>query len=67
MLVLTRRKGEKLMIGDDITVTVCEINGNKVRVGVEAPRQVKVHRSEVYDAINGKPTERSLYPKEVQR
>ena len=67
MLVLTRHKGEKLMIGDDITITITEVNGGKVRIGVEAPQQIKVFRSEVYNARNGKPTERSLYPKEAQR
>ena len=67
MLILTRRKGEKLMIGNDITITITEVSGNKVRLGIDAPQQVKVHRQEIFDAINGKPTERSLYPKEAQR
>ena len=51
MLILTRRVGETLMIGDDITVTVLGVKGNQVRVGVNAPRDVAVHREEIYDKI----------------
>ncbi|MFT7654296.1 MAG: carbon storage regulator [Candidatus Azotimanducaceae bacterium] len=51
MLILTRKIGETLMIGDDITVTVLGVKGNQVRVGVNAPRDVAVHREEVYDKI----------------
>lgn len=53
MLILTRRVGETLMIGDDITVTVLSVKGNQVRVGVSAPRELPVHREEVYDRIRG--------------
>lgn len=52
MLVLARKKGQTIVIGDNILVTVVEIRGDKVRLGVEAPREVPVHRQEVYDAIN---------------
>jgi carbon storage regulator len=52
MLVLSRHKGEKLMIGDDVTVVVVEIRGDKVRLGIEAPTNTPVHRREVYDAIH---------------
>ncbi|HSF26402.1 MAG TPA: carbon storage regulator CsrA [Actinomycetes bacterium] len=48
MLVLSRRTGESVVIGDDVTVTVLEVRGDVVRVGVDAPRHVKVHREEVY-------------------
>ena len=51
MLVLTRKRGERIMIGDQITVLVSEIRGDKVRIGIEAPADVPVHREEVYDEI----------------
>ena len=51
MLILTRRIGETLMVGDDITVTVLGVKGNQVRIGVNAPRDLAVHRQEVYERI----------------
>lgn len=51
MLVLSRKKNESIVINNDITIVVVEIRGDKVRLGVEAPREVPVHRREVYDAI----------------
>jgi len=51
MLILTRRVGETLMIGDEVSVTVLGIKGNQVRIGVNAPRQVAVHREEIYERI----------------
>jgi carbon storage regulator len=51
MLVLSRHRLESIMIGDDITITVIEIRGDKVRLGIEAPQERPVHRKEVYDAI----------------
>ena len=54
MLILTRRIGETLMIGDDITVTVLGVKGNQVRLGVNAPQDVAVHREEIYNKIADK-------------
>ena len=51
MLVLSRKKDESIMFGDEIVVTIVEIRGDKVRLGIEAPKEVPVHRREVYDAI----------------
>ena len=51
MLILTRRVGESLMVGDDITITVLGVKGNQVRIGVNAPRDVAVHREEIYSRI----------------
>jgi carbon storage regulator len=53
MLILTRRVGESLMIGDEVTITVLGVKGNQVRIGVDAPRDVAVHREEIYNRIQG--------------
>ena len=62
MLVLPRKKDESIVINDDITIVVVEIRGDKVRLGVEAPKEVPVHRREVYEAIvrgeSGEPSSR---------
>ena len=51
MLILTRKVGETLMIGDDVTVTVLGVKGNQVRIGINAPKDVAVHREEIYNKI----------------
>lgn len=51
MLILTRKLGEKINIGDDITVTLVEIKGAQVKLGIEAPKHIKIHRQEIYERI----------------
>ncbi|MCP4789395.1 MAG: carbon storage regulator CsrA [Gammaproteobacteria bacterium] len=57
MLILTRRVGETLMVGDDVTVTVLGVKGNQVRIGVNAPKDVAVHREEIYQRIQNENAE----------
>ena len=59
MLILTRRIGETIVVGDDIKLTVVSINGNQVRVGIDAPRDVAVHREEIFKRIASEKSKRS--------
>lgn len=59
MLILTRRVSETLMIGDDVSVTVLGVKGNQVRIGVNAPKDVSVHREEIYEKIKQEGDNRS--------
>ncbi|TGD49598.1 carbon storage regulator [Salmonella enterica subsp. enterica serovar Poona] len=61
MLILTRRVGETLMIGDEVTVTVLGVKGNQVRIGVNAPNEVSVHREELDQRIQAETSQQSSY------
>ena len=65
MLVLSRQRDEAIVIGDDIEITIVDIRGDKVRLGINAPRQVKVHRKEVYEAIKRENTSASQVGRDV--
>ena len=64
MLVLSRHKDESFMIGDDVVITIIDIRGDKVRIGIEAPQAIPVHRQEVYEAIEREKQKKR--PPEVQ-
>ncbi len=57
MLILKRRVGETIMVGDEVTVTVLGVNGNQIRIGIHAPREIAVHRKEVYERIQAESEE----------
>jgi len=66
MLVLSRHRDESIMIGDEIVITVVDIRGDKVRLGIDAPQDVPVHRQEVYDAIQRERENRSATRDQIQ-
>jgi carbon storage regulator len=65
MLILTRRNHESIRIGDDVIITVLAINGNQVRIGIEAPKSVAVHREEIYERIKSQQHTPSLNGEEL--
>lgn len=67
MLVLTRRAGESVMVGDDVVVTVLEVRGEVIRLGIQAPRSVQVHREEVYRELQRANREAALGSEDVAR
>ena len=67
MLVLSRKKNESIIIGDDITIMVVEIRDGKVRLGIEAPKEVPIHRAEIYKLIHGEPVSSEPAPTEPER
>jgi len=68
MLVLSRHRDESIMIGDDVVVTIVDIRGDKVRLGIDAPQDIPVHRQEVYEAIQGEYAKAAqLRPEDTRR
>ncbi len=66
MLVLSRQKDESIIIGDDIEITIVDVRGDKVRLGINAPKHISVHRKEIYDAIQREKVEKAASGKEAR-
>jgi len=66
MLVLSRQRDESIMIGDDVEIIIVDVRGDKVRLGITAPKSIPVHRREIYDAIQREKTEKKQLEKEPQ-
>ena len=64
MLVLSRQRDESIMIGDDVEIIIVDVRGDKVRLGITAPKEIPVHRREIYDAIQREKAEKKQAPKE---
>jgi len=62
MLVLSRQRDESIMIGDDVEIIIVDVRGDKVRLGITAPKEIPVHRREIYDAIQREKTEKTKAP-----
>ncbi len=65
MLVLTRRLGEAITIGEEVRVVIVDIDGNQVKLGIEAPRQIEIYREELYERIKGEPFSNKSKPQKV--
>ncbi len=66
MLVLSRQRDESIMIGDDVEIIIVDVRGDKVRLGITAPKSIQVHRREIYDAIQSEKAEKKNAPKQPE-